>query len=61
MAKKQILINAQNKQKALIAAKNDANSSSERKQIMADGLIHRADGTIVDPATHLIVDGANSF
>jgi len=28
---------------------------------MADGLIHREDGTLIDPATHLEVNGANNY
>ena len=66
MAKKQAIINEQNRQQAMLAAKRQAQLAAldgERKQerIMADGLIHRKDGTRVDPVTQQVVDGANSF
>ena len=33
--------------------------AKEQEQVMADGLIHNDDGTMLDPKTHLVVDGAN--
>lgn len=34
--------------------------SYDRKFIMADGLIHRPDGTVLDSASHQVVSGVNT-
>ena len=63
-----MVINEKNRQKAVIAAKQSVRQQAklvaiqrEKRQIMADGLIHREDGTLIDPATHLEVNGANNY
>ena len=36
-----------------------AQAEKEKKQLMPDGLIHREDGTKVEPGTGKIIDGVN--
>ena len=43
---------------AKIRAQKEA-IEDEKRHIMVDGLIHKDDGTILDPQTHQVVDGAN--
>ena len=67
-AEQQLVINEKLRQKQMINTRKIAKEQArlatlenERKLIMADGLIHREDGTIVDPADHHIVSGVNVY
>jgi hypothetical protein len=48
--------------KAKIEKQNEVQKQAQydRKFIMADGLIHRPDGVILDSASHQVVNGVNS-